>query len=47
LIGAQLANTDDAFEATCNAVYRHGALADAWPEGGPSLTANQLVQAIR
>ena len=47
LIGAQLANTDDAFEATCKAVYRHGALADAWPEDGPSLTASQLVTAIR
>jgi hydroxyethylthiazole kinase-like uncharacterized protein yjeF len=47
LIGAQLTNTKNPFEATCNAVYRHGALADAWPEDGPSLTASQLVTAIR
>jgi hydroxyethylthiazole kinase-like uncharacterized protein yjeF len=47
LIGAQLANTNDPFEATCEAVYRHGALADAWPEDGPSLTASQLVNALR
>lgn len=47
LIGAQLSNTNEAFEATCNAVYRHGALADARPEDGPSLTASQLVTAIR
>jgi NAD(P)H-hydrate repair Nnr-like enzyme with NAD(P)H-hydrate dehydratase domain len=47
LIGAQLANTNNPFEATCEAVYRHGALADVWPEDGPSLTASQLVTAIR
>jgi hydroxyethylthiazole kinase-like uncharacterized protein yjeF len=47
LIGAQLANTNNPFEATCNAVYRHGALADAWTDDGPSLTASQLVNAIR
>ncbi len=47
LIGAQLANASDAFDATCTAVHRHGALADAWPHDGPNLTANQLVSAIR
>lgn len=47
LICAQLANASDAFEATCSAVHRHGALADAWPHDGPNLTANKLVSAIR
>lgn len=47
LIGAQLANTMPCFEAACNAVYQHGALADAWPSQGPSLTASHLVAAIR
>lgn len=47
LIGAQLANTMPCFETACNAVYQHGALADAWPSQGPSLTASHLVAAIR
>lgn len=47
LIGTQLANASDGFEATCTAVYRHGALADAWPPDGPNLTAHQMVAAIR
>lgn len=46
LISAQLANAVHGFEAACSAVYQHGALADAWPDQGPALTASHLVAAI-
>jgi NAD(P)H-hydrate repair Nnr-like enzyme with NAD(P)H-hydrate dehydratase domain len=41
MLGAALASGLPAFAAACEAVYRHGALADRWPEGIP-LTAGQL-----
>jgi hydroxyethylthiazole kinase-like uncharacterized protein yjeF len=44
MIGATLASGLPAFSAACEAVYRHGALADRWPEGVP-LTASQIVLA--
>lgn len=44
-IGAQMAQgprtASGAFEAACNAVFRHGHLADIWPDG-QSLTASAL-----
>lgn len=41
MIGAGLAQGLGAFEATCQAVYRHGELADSWPST-TSLTACKL-----
>lgn len=44
-IGALLAQGMPAFEAACAAVYRHGQIADAWPDNRPeskSLTAKAL-----
>ena len=41
LVGALLAGGQAAFSAACAAVQRHGAVADAWPEGR-SLTASAL-----
>lgn len=41
MIGAGLAQGLGAFEATCQAVYRHGELADSWPDT-TSLTASKL-----
>lgn len=46
-IGALLAQGVPVFEAACNAVFQHGAVADAWPPHGPALTASRLVDAIR
>lgn len=45
LLGARLANTGDAWLATCEAVWRHGQVADEWPSGR-SLTASRLSQAL-
>ncbi|MGZ5269616.1 MAG: NAD(P)H-hydrate dehydratase [Ramlibacter sp.] len=44
MVAAALATGADAFEATCAAVYRHGALADHWPADRP-LTAGALAAA--
>ncbi len=41
MLGAALAAGLPAFGAACEAVYRHGALADRWPAGMP-LSAGQL-----
>lgn len=41
MIGAQLAQGFDVFEATCRAVYRHGEIADTWNSHSP-LTASAL-----
>ena len=46
LAGAALAAGAPAFEAACSAVYRHGAAADAWPDGR-ALTAGALARALR
>jgi len=40
-IGAGLAEGQEPFEAACEAVYAHGAAADAWP-AGQALTASAL-----
>jgi hydroxyethylthiazole kinase-like uncharacterized protein yjeF len=45
MIGAGLAAQLPPFQATCEAVYRHGLRADQWPEGRP-LTASQLSQSF-
>ncbi len=47
LLGAYLARNADAFAATCQAVYRHGHLADTWPSEGPTLDAARLAASVR
>ena len=44
-IAALLAQGEDAFEAASGAVYAHGAVADAWPADGPTLSASSLARA--
>jgi ADP-dependent NAD(P)H-hydrate dehydratase / NAD(P)H-hydrate epimerase len=44
MVAAAIAAGADPFDAACAAVYRHGALADAWP-AGQSLTAGTLAAA--
>ena len=46
LIGSYLAQQQEAFSASCAAVYRHGKLADLWPASAGALTADQLAQAL-
>jgi hydroxyethylthiazole kinase-like uncharacterized protein yjeF len=46
LIGSYMAQKRDAFSASCAAVYRHGELADRWPDSAGALTAHQLAQAL-
>lgn len=45
LIGAHLAGGCDAFQATCEAVFRHGQIADAW-NTDVFMTAHDLAQAL-
>jgi len=45
LTGARLAAHGDAWQAACDAVWTHGQLADAWPEG-MALTASRLAEAL-
>jgi len=45
MVAATLATGAEVFEATCAAVYRHGALADRWPGDRP-LTAGALAAAV-
>ena len=47
LIGAYIARHDDEFEATCQAVFAHGHLADEWPRVGPALDAAKLAASVR
>lgn len=46
-IAALLAQGEDALEAASGAVYAHGAVADAWPANGPTLSASSLARAAR
>lgn len=46
LIGSYLAQKQDAFSASCAAVYRHGKVADLWPASAGTLTAHRLAQAL-
>ena len=45
LTGARLAAGQPAFQAACDAVYQHGAAADAWPHGH-GLTAGALAKSL-
>ncbi|OIP18761.1 MAG: bifunctional ADP-dependent (S)-NAD(P)H-hydrate dehydratase/NAD(P)H-hydrate epimerase [Comamonadaceae bacterium CG2_30_59_20] len=45
LTGARLAGGLGAFDAACQAVYQHGAVADHWPQA-QALTASQLARAL-
>jgi len=47
LIGAYVARHDDAFDATCRAVWTHGHVADTWPRSGPALDAAALAASVR
>lgn len=47
LTGAYIARHEDAFEATCQAVFTHGHVADIWPEAGPALDAALLAASVR
>jgi NAD(P)H-hydrate repair Nnr-like enzyme with NAD(P)H-hydrate dehydratase domain len=44
MIGAGLAAGVPAFQAACEAVYRHGMVADLWPKSGQPLSAGTLSQ---
>ena len=46
LVGSYLAQKQDAFSASCAAVYRHGKAADLWPASAGTLTAHRLAQAL-
>ena len=46
MVGAHLAGGLDAFDAACQAVYRHGMGADRWP-AGPTLVAGALARHIQ
>lgn len=45
LIGAHLASGSNAFQAACEAVFRHGQIADAW-KTDTTMTAQELAQAV-
>ena len=47
LIGAYLAHSNDAFSATCRAVFEHGHVADTWPCDGSTLDAANLAARVR
>ena len=49
MIGAALANGLNAFDAACNAVFRHGRVADDWlnTHPGEALTASRLATLIQ
>ncbi len=46
LTGARLAASGNAWQAACDAVWAHGAAADAWPVG-LALTASRLAERLR
>jgi hydroxyethylthiazole kinase-like uncharacterized protein yjeF len=46
LIAAYIARHDDAFEATCQAVFMHGRVADTWPNTEPALDAALLAASV-
>lgn len=47
LIGAYLARSAVAFDATCHAVFVHGQVADTWPCAGPALDAGMLAAHVK
>ena len=47
LTGAYIARHEDVFEATCQAVFAHGHVAEIWAEAGPALDAALLAASVR
>lgn len=47
LIGAYITRHDDAFDATSQAVWTHGHVADTWPRSGSALDAAALAASVR
>ncbi len=47
LVGAYITSNDDVFEATCQAVFAHGQIADEWPSTGPEFDAALLAASVR
>lgn len=47
LIGAYLGQGENMFDATCQAVYAHGKVAETWSTSGPALDAVRLAASIR
>ena len=47
LTGAYIARHDDAFEASCQAVFAHGHVAVHWPSEGLALDAAMLAASVR
>ncbi len=47
LIGAYMARDKDKFRATCQAVFAHGHVADAWPQEVATLDAALLAASVR
>ncbi len=47
LIGAYITRYDDAFDATSQAVWMHGHVADIWPRSGSALDAAALAASLR
>jgi len=45
-IGARMAQGQNAFEATCDACFLHGEIADHWPQKAGTLTASGLAHAL-
>jgi hydroxyethylthiazole kinase-like uncharacterized protein yjeF len=46
MLGSLLAQHEDAFDASCNAVYLHGQVADSWSPNNGALTAHRLARAL-
>lgn len=47
VIGAKMAQGQNAFEAACDGTRAHGLIADTWPKTGPALDAVLLAASIR
>ena len=47
LTGAYIAHHEDLFEASCQAVFAHGHVADHWPSQGLALDAAMLAASVR
>lgn len=47
LIGAYITRHHHVFDATCQAVWAHGRVADTWPPSGPALDAATLASTLR
>lgn len=47
LIAAYIAQSEDVFHATCQAVFAHGQVANTWPSHAHALDAEQLAASVR